>query len=76
MPLVRSQTSKNLIEQEGRIELAIQAYNNKEITSIREAARRFSIPFSSLRRRLNGVQPRANSRANSLKLTAIKEESL
>jgi hypothetical protein len=76
MPPVRSQTSKNLIEQEGRIELAIQAYNNKEITSIREAARRFSIPFSSLRRRLNGVQPRANSRANSLKLTAIEEESL
>jgi hypothetical protein len=75
MPPIRSERSQKLIEQ-GRIESAIQAFNNKEIASIREAARRFSIPYSSLRRRLSGVQSRANSRANFYKLTETEQESL
>jgi hypothetical protein len=67
MPPNRSQTSRNLIEQEGRILLAIQAIKNQEISAIREAARRFNVPETSLRRRLRGVQSRAISRANSHK---------
>ena len=43
MPLIRSRSSKNLVEQEGRILLAIQAFKNQEITSIRDIARRFDI---------------------------------
>ena len=76
MPPIRSRSSKNPAEQEGRLLLAIQAFKNKEISSIREVARRFSIPETTLRRRLNGIQNRANSRANSSKLTSIEEESL
>jgi hypothetical protein len=76
MPPIRSQSSRNREEQEGRISLAIQALKNQEITSIREAARRFNIPNSTLSTRLNGVQNRAISRANSHKLTEIEEESL
>ena len=54
MPPIRSQRSKDLTEQEGRLLLAIQAFKNKEISSIREAARRFNIPRSTLQDRLNG----------------------
>ena len=76
MPPIRSQSSSNLAEQEGRVLLAIQAFKNKEISSLALAARTFKVPRSTLRRRLSGIQDRANSRANSSKLTAIKEESL
>ncbi|OQD93547.1 hypothetical protein PENVUL_c008G03920, partial [Penicillium vulpinum] len=76
MPPIRSQSSTNLIEQEGRLLLAIQAFKNQEISSICEVARRFSVPETTLRRRLKGVQSRVICRANSSKLTEIEEESL
>ena len=56
--------------------LAIQAFKNQEISSLREVARRFNMPDTTLRRRLRGIQNRAISRANLYKLTEIKEESL
>ena len=73
MPPIRSQPSRNSIEQEGMILLAIQAIKNQEISAIRKAARRFNVPETSLRRRLRGAQNRAISHANSHKLTEIKE---
>jgi len=76
MPPIRTQSSQNRTEQEGRILLAIQAIKNQEISSIRGAARCFDVPESTLRTRLNGVQNRALSRANCLKLTETEEESL
>ncbi|OQE43114.1 hypothetical protein PENCOP_c003G06569, partial [Penicillium coprophilum] len=76
MPPIRSKGSRNLIEQEGRVLLAIQAFKNKEISSIRELARRFNVPDTTLRRRLSGVKSRADSRANLQKLTQYEEESL
>ena len=76
MPPTRSRSSTNLIEQEGRLLLAIQAFQNQEITNISTAARIFNVPRSTLRDRLGGIQHRATSRANSTKLTATEEESL
>ena len=76
MPLIRSPSSRNSAKQEGRILLAIQAFKTQEISSIREAARRFNTPKATLRRRLYSVQNRAISRANNYKLTETKEESL
>jgi len=76
MPPIRTQSSRNSIEQEGRILLAIQAFKNQEISSIREVARRFNVPNSTLSTHLHSIKNRANSRANSSKLTEIKEESL
>lgn len=76
MPPLRSQSSSNLTEQEGRILLAIQAFKNGEICSIARAAHIFAVPRTTLRRRINGVQQRAISRANSSKLTETEEESL
>ncbi|OQD96210.1 hypothetical protein PENVUL_c095G02354 [Penicillium vulpinum] len=76
MPPIRSRSSRNSTEQEGRILLATQAFKNKEISSVREVARRFNVPESTLRARLRGTTFRAISRANSHKLTEIEEESL
>ena len=76
MPPIRTQSSRNLVEQEGRILLAIQAIKKQEITSIREASRHFEVPFSSLRTALMASHIRSETRANSHKLTEIEEESL
>jgi hypothetical protein len=76
MPPIRTQSSRNSIQQEGRILLAIEAYKNKEITSLHEVIRQFNIPRITLRRRLAGSISRAKTRANSYKLTQIEEESL
>jgi hypothetical protein len=76
MPPIRSQKAQKAIEQEGRILLAIKAIKNQEISSIREAARRFNVPFSTLQRRLDGQQFRHEARANNHKLTQFEEESL
>jgi hypothetical protein len=76
MPPKRAQSGRNSVEQEGRLLLAIQAIKNKEITSIREVARRFNVPRTTLRDRVTGHQFRPESRANSHKLTQTEEESL
>lgn len=54
MPPKARQTSRNLVEQEGRIQLAIQSLKNNEIQSIRRAAEAFRVPYLTLFRRLNG----------------------
>jgi hypothetical protein len=76
MSPIRSQSSRNSVEQEGRILLAIQAIKNQEISSIRETARQFNVPRSTLQDRLHGHQNRAIVRANSHKLTEVEEETL
>ena len=76
MPPIRTQSSQNSIEQEGRVLLAIQAIKKQEISSIQEAARLFNIPRTTLRRRLAGTTNRVETRANSHKLTKIEEDSL
>ena len=67
---------KNQVEQEGRVLLAISSLKKKEITNIREAARLYDVPRTTLQRRLNGSTNRAEKRANGLKLTKEEEESL
>jgi hypothetical protein len=69
MPPIRSQSSANSTEQEGRILLAIQAFKNGDIISITLATRTYKVPRITLRHRLSGVQHRAISRANLYKLT-------
>jgi hypothetical protein len=52
MPPIRTRSSQNSIEQEGRILLAIQAIKNQEISNIARAAYTFNVPRLTLRRRL------------------------
>jgi hypothetical protein len=76
MPPIRSRSSKNSIEQEGRILLAIQAFKNRDIGSVALAASTFNVPRTTLRRRIHRIQNRATSRANCSKLTETEEQSL
>jgi hypothetical protein len=69
MPPKARQNSRNSVEQEGRILLAISALEKQEIRSIREAARIFNVSFETLRRCRNGISSRLETRANNHKLT-------
>ena len=68
--------SQALVEQEGRVLLALSAINKSQIPTVRQAARHFQVPESTLRRRLNGITTRTKKRANNHKLTENEEESL
>jgi hypothetical protein len=76
MPPIRSQNSQNSVNQESRIQLAIKAFQNGEIPTIREAARVFEVPNTTLQRRIDGRQFRKDMRANGHKLTPEEEQSL
>jgi predicted HTH domain antitoxin len=76
MPPIQNKKTSNTLEREGRLELAIKAFQNKEIASIREAARLFEIPYATLRHRLNGRPARVNLRANLHKLSSAEENLL
>jgi hypothetical protein len=75
-PPKQRQTSKRLVEQEGRILLAISALKKKEIPSIRRAATVFDIPYTTLYSRTNGCNYRAEKRANGHKMTLNEEIAL
>jgi hypothetical protein len=64
------------MDQEGRILLAISALEKSEIPSVRQAARVFQFPYTTLQNRLKGIQNRVEKRANGHKLTSNEEESL
>jgi predicted HTH domain antitoxin len=58
MPSKSRRISQKLVEQEGRLQLAISALEKNEIPSIRRAADIFDVPRSTLQDRLNGCQYR------------------
>jgi hypothetical protein len=76
MPPKSSIKLQNSVEQEGRIILAISALKKQEIRTVREAARVFNIPCTTLQRRWNGHGFQAETRANGHKMTQNEEESL
>lgn len=76
MPPIRSKTKQDSIHQEGRIELAIRAFQKKEIPSIAAAARVYDVPRSTLRDRINGHPFRATMRTKAFKMTQLDEDAL
>jgi hypothetical protein len=52
MPPIRNKNKRNSLEKEGRLILALTALKKEQITSIREVARQFEVPESTLRDRL------------------------
>lgn len=76
MPPTRNTKQQKLVEQEGRIELAIKALNKCSIATVAAAARIFDVPRSTLRDRMKGAIYRLIALANSYKLTKIEEDSL
>jgi len=62
--------------QEGRIELALLAYYNREFKSLRRAANAFSVPSSTLTDRYNGIAYLPDRRNGRYKLTSTEEQTI
>jgi hypothetical protein len=61
-------------QNEGRISLALQAYNSNQVLSLRAAASTYDVPLTTLRERRTGILPRAIAPANSRKFTLEEEQ--
>ena len=61
---------------EGRLCLAIQAYAQGKIRSLRAAARSYNVPYATLNTRYHGIPSRRDSWPAACKLTSNKEEVL
>jgi hypothetical protein len=64
------------LHREGRLELAIQAYQKGEFQSYRAAAQAYDVPRDTLQHRIAGTQPRLGSTAKNHLLTSTEEEYL
>jgi hypothetical protein len=62
--------------QEGRIQLALSAYNSQQFRSLRRAAKAFEVPLTTLSRRRKGVTHRPETRHAQHKLTATEEQTI
>jgi hypothetical protein len=65
-----------LVQQEGRIALAIDALKQGCFVSVRAAAKAYDVPHSTLQNRVNGHPMQLNHRSPNCKLTAIEESTL
>ena len=65
-----------LLYKEGRLELAIQAYQRGEIRSYTKAAATYDIPRNTIKRRISGVPPQRGSISKNRLLIPTEEESL
>lgn len=61
---------------EGRLQLAVNALKKEQITSVREAARLFNVPRSTLQTRYKGCSHHLYKRAHNTKLLETEEISL
>ena len=69
-------TNLKSISQEARIQLAIQALDLGQIYGLRNAARIYNVPRSSLKTRRDGTTLRRDCTPNSMKLTVSEEEAI
>ena len=61
------------IQNKGRISLAISAIDRNQIQSVRRAVTTYDVPRTTLRRRRARTTARRDCKANSKKLTKLKE---
>ncbi len=76
MPPKRVKNASKLLDQEGKILLALEDIKNSRVKSIRAAAKLYTIPYSSLQARANGRRPHVDTRPTGHKLTQLEEDSL
>jgi hypothetical protein len=76
MPPIRGQKAQKLVEQEGRVLLAIKAIKNGRFTSVAAAARSFEVPRSTLQDRMKGVTSWSGTRAIGHKFTQLEVETI
>jgi hypothetical protein len=63
-------------QKEGRIALAVQAFRNGQLPSLRATARAYDVPESTLRSRVKGVETRRDFIPVNRKLTLTEESTL
>lgn len=61
---------------EGRVSLALPTYHSGQLLSLRAASGAYDVPFETLRRRLAGIQSRAETVSNSRELSNSEEQVL
>jgi len=64
------------IANEGNILLAIRAIQLGQISGIRQAAKQYNIPNSTLRRRMNGIRSKSDCTSPTQRLTLSEEQVL
>ena len=62
--------------QEGRIQLALTAYKNKQFRSYRKAAAAYNVNYRTLTKRAKGVTFRPETRPNCHNLTKTEEQTI
>jgi hypothetical protein len=73
MPPKRSKSRQKSAEQEGKIKLALQAYQKGQIKSLRAAAQLYNVPKTTLQDRAAGMTSRVDKRWHLYKLTQCEE---
>jgi hypothetical protein len=73
---MQPQQRQEAVHQEGRLDLAGQAYTQGEFETPTSASKAFDVPRNTLKRRLNGIGPRVGSIAKNRLLTLTEEECL
>ncbi len=76
MPPNRSESWRNSANQEGKILLALQAIEKRQVKTLYAAARLYNIPYTTLHARASGRLSRVDKRWHSYKLTTLEEDSL
>jgi hypothetical protein len=69
MPPIRTESSQNSANQEGRILLALSDIKDDRIKSLRAAAKLYDIPYRTLAARASRRAARVDKRPNGHKLT-------
>ncbi len=64
------------IQKEGRLELALQAYQKNQFLTPTAAAKAYDVPRKTLQRRITGISSRLGSISKKRLLTPTEEESL
>ena len=64
------------LRQEGRLAISKQSIQNNQVLSFRKAAKLYSVPRTSLKRRVDGSVPIAQSNAKKRKLQPTEEQAL
>jgi iron-sulfur cluster repair protein YtfE (RIC family) len=73
---MQSQRTSFLIQQEGRIILALKAYTLGQFKSVQSAAAAFKVPFQQLSNQLHKIRFQQEAPPNSQKLSATEEQTI
>ena len=70
------QDNSNPSYEEGRIDIALEAYTSRQFKTLRRAAAAFNVRHQRLSDRLHGIANRRQTRPGIQKLTLIEEQTI